>query len=51
MCVIHSPEDCKNRQKGDNAQANQAEINTHDELSSDYKDKEELMKAMPDSRI
>ena len=41
MWVIHHPEDCKNKPKQEEVQANKAEFPTQDELPSDYEDEEE----------
>ena len=41
MWVIHRPEDCRNKPKQNEAQANKAEFPTQDELPSNYEDKEE----------
>ena len=41
MWVIHGPEDCKNKPRQEEAQANKAEFPTQDELPSDYEDEEE----------
>ena len=41
MWVIHRPEDCRNKPKQEEAQANKAEFLTQDELPSDYEDEEE----------
>ena len=41
MWVIHPPEDCKNKPKPEEVQANKAEFLTQDKLPSDYEDKEE----------
>ena len=41
MWVIHCPEDCRNKPKQGEAQANKAEFPTQDELPSDYEDEEE----------
>ena len=41
MWVIHRPEDCRNKPKQDEAQADKAEFPTQDELPSNYEDEEE----------
>ena len=41
MWVIHRPEDCKNKPKQEEAQANKAEFPIQDKLLSDYEDEEE----------
>ena len=41
ICVIHCPEDCRNKPKQEEAQGNKAEFLTQDELPSDYEDEEE----------
>ena len=41
MWVIHHPEDCKNKPRQEEVQANKAEFPTQDELLSDYEDEEE----------
>ena len=41
MWVIRHPEDCKNKPRQEEAQANKAEFRTQDELPLDYKDEEE----------
>ena len=41
MWVIHHPEDCRNKTKQEEAQANKAEFLMQDRLPSDYEDIEE----------
>ena len=41
MWVIHHPEDCRNKPKQQEAQANKAEFPMQDRLPSDYEDEEE----------
>ena len=41
MWVIHRPEDCRNKPKQDEPQADKAEFPTQDELPSNYEDEEE----------
>ena len=41
MWVIHCPEDCRNKPKQEEAQANKAEFLIQDGLPSDYEDEEE----------
>ena len=41
MWVIHCPEDCRNKPRQEEAQANKAEFLMQDGLPSDYKDEEE----------
>ena len=41
MWVIHHPEDCNNKQRQEEAQANKGEFLMQDDLLTDYEDKEE----------
>ena len=41
MWVIHHPENCKNKPKQEEVQANKAEFPTQDKLLSDYEDEDE----------